>query len=177
MPFQFRPLDIPGVVLIMPRVFTDARGSFLETYRRAEFETGGIAGEFVQDNLARTTGKGTVRGLHFQKPPHAQAKLVQCLRGRVYDVAVDLRPGSATLGKFVSMELSNDPPVLLYVPRGFAHGYQTLTDDVEVLYKVDAEYAPAAESGVLWNDPKLAIPWPIAEAVVNERDRGWPGLL
>ncbi len=177
MPFQFRPLDIPGVVLVMPRVFTDARGSFLETYRRPEFEAGGIVGEFVQDNLARTSGKGTVRGLHFQKPPHAQAKLVQCLRGRVYDVAVDLRPGSPTLGRFVSMELSNDPPVLLYVPRGFAHGYQTLTDDVEVLYKVDAEYAPAAESGVLWNDPKLAIPWPIAEAVVNERDRAWPGLL
>ncbi|MBI2931279.1 MAG: dTDP-4-dehydrorhamnose 3,5-epimerase [Planctomycetes bacterium] len=177
MPFDFRPLDIPDVVMVHPRVFQDPRGRFMETYRRTDFERAGVRATFVQDNLARSTARGVLRGLHFQRAPHAQAKLVCCTRGRVFDVAVDIRRGSPTFGRFVAAELSEDPPSMLYVPRGFAHGYITLTDVADVAYKVDAEYAPHAEAGLRWDDPTLKIPWPIAEPILTERDRGWPTLL
>jgi len=148
----------------------------METYRRSDFERAGIRGEFVQDNVARSVRRGVLRGLHFQRAPHAQAKLVRCTRGKVWDVAVDIRRGSATFGRHLAMELSAEDAAVLYVPSGFAHGYVTLSDDSEVSYKVDADWAPSSEGGILWNDPDLAIPWPLESPILNERDRGWPRL-
>lgn len=176
MPFTFETLGLPGLVLARPRVFEDDRGLFLETFRRDEFERAGIAGDWVQDNHVRTLRRGIVRGLHLQRDPHAQAKLVRCVRGRVFDVAVDLRPGSASFGRHATLELSEENRLVLFVPRGFAHGYQALEDGCEVLYKVDAPYAPAAESGLRWDDPEVAVAWPIRDAELNARDRSLPTL-
>ncbi len=176
MPFTFERLSIPDVVLVRPRVFGDERGFFLEAYRRDEFEGAGIRGELVQDNVSRSTRRGVLRGLHFQRAPDEQAKLLRCTRGVVLDVAVDIRRGSPTFGRHVAVELSEADRSMLYVPRGFAHGYVTLTDDSEVLYKVDAYYAAKAEGGVAWDDPDLAIPWPVAAQILNDRDRAWPRL-
>lgn len=176
MPFEFVPLPISGVVLIRPKVFKDDRGFFLETYERKAFEAGGVRGEFVQDNQSHSNNRGVLRGLHFQREPHAQAKLVRCVQGRIFDVAVDLRRGSPSYGKHVATELSGERLEILYVPRGFAHGYLTLTQDCEVHYKVDAPYTPAAEGGLIWNDPAVAIPWPAKDPALNDRDRRWPRL-
>ena len=177
MPFDFQPLDIPGLVLVRPRVFADARGSFMESWRRDEFERAGIRAEFIQDNVAVSTQRGVLRGLHFQRDPNSQAKLVRCVQGRVFDVAVDLRPGSPTRGKYVAVELGEESPALLFVPRGFAHGYVTLTGQAVVEYKVDAPYSPAAEGGVAWDDPALGIAWPVKEPLLSDRDRAWPLFL
>ena len=174
MPFEFQPLPIPGLVLARPRVFPDARGSFMESWRRDEFERAGIRADFIQDNVAVSTKRGALRGLHFQRDAHAQAKLVRCSKGRVFDVVVDLRPGSSARGRHFAIELSADSPALLFVPRGFAHGYVTLTDEAVVEYKVDAPYVPSAEGGVAWNDPALAIDWPVKTPLLSDRDRGWP---
>lgn len=176
MPFEFTPLPIAGLVLVRPRVASDARGSFMETWRREEFERGGIRADFVQDNVVRSVKRGVLRGLHFQRDPHAQAKLVRCHRGRIFDVAVDLRPGSPTRGKHAAVELSGEEPLMLFVPRGFAHGYVTLTDEAEVEYKVDGGYAPEAEGGVAWNDPAIGIQWPVASPILSDRDKRWPPL-
>ncbi|NUN49041.1 MAG: dTDP-4-dehydrorhamnose 3,5-epimerase [Candidatus Brocadiae bacterium] len=176
MPFTFETLPVPGLILIRPRAFGDERGYFLETWRKAEFERAGIRADWIQDNEAHSARRGTLRGLHFQRDPHAQAKLVRCVHGSVWDVAVDLRPGSPTRGRFAAVELSAENRSVLFVPRGFAHGYLTLTDGADVLYKVDADYAPAAEGGLAWDDPDLAIPWPLAPVELNPRDRAWPRL-
>ncbi|MCE9581060.1 MAG: dTDP-4-dehydrorhamnose 3,5-epimerase [Planctomycetes bacterium] len=176
MPFDFQPLPLPGLFLARPRVFSDGRGSFMETWRRDEFERAGIAGDFMQDNSAKNSKRGVLRGLHFQRDPHAQAKLVRCVRGRIFDVAVDLRPGSPTAGRHLAVELDGDVPSVLCVPRGFAHGYLTLTDESEVEYKVDAPYAPESEGGLAWDDLELGIPWPVRDPLLNERDRKWPGI-
>jgi dTDP-4-dehydrorhamnose 3,5-epimerase len=176
MPFEFQKTEIDGVTLITPRVFSDPRGQFLETYRRKDFEEHGILGEFVQDNHSVTTVKGVVRGLHYQKGEFAQAKLVRCLEGEIFDVAVDLRPASPTYGKFVSALLSGENHRMLYVPRGFAHGFQTLTEKTQVTYKVDNGYAPQAEAGLLYNDSELGIPWPVKDAVLLPKDFAWPTL-
>jgi len=175
-PFEFTPLTVPDVILVRARGTEDARGSFMETWRRADFERAGIRADFRQDNQSRTSRRGTLRGLHFQRDPHAQAKLIRCTRGRVFDVAVDIRAGSPTFGRFAAAELSEAEPAMVFVPRGFAHGYVALTDGVEVVYKVDADYAPQAEGGVLWNDPALGIPWPVGDPVLSDRDRRWPAL-
>lgn len=174
MPFEFQHLPIPGLVLVRSRVFADARGSFMESWRRDEFERAGIGADFVQDNVAVSTQRGVLRGLHFQREPHAQAKLVRCVVGRIFDVAVDLRAGSPTRGRHFGIELAADAPVLFFVPRGFAHGYVTLTDHAVVEYKVDGAYAPQAEGGVAWNDPALGIEWPVKEPLLSDRDREWP---
>jgi dTDP-4-dehydrorhamnose 3,5-epimerase len=178
MPAQIERLSIPDVLLITPKVFGDPRGAFAETYSRRELAEAGFDGAFVQDNHSRSPQKGTVRGLHFQRAPRAQDKLLRVVRGAILDVAVDIRPGSPTYGRHVAVELSADNWRQLLVPRGFAHGFQTLTDDCEVLYKVTDVYAPETEGGLLWNDPALAIDWPIPaeKAVINARDAGWPGL-
>ena len=172
------PLALPEVLLIEPKRFGDARGFFVETYNRARWEAAGVTGEFVQDNHSMSAACGTVRGLHFQAPPRAQAKLIRVARGAVLDVAVDIRRGSATYGRHVAVELSEANGLQLYVPEGFAHGFQTLSEKAEVLYKVTDYYAPEAEAGLLWCDPALAIDWPIApgEATVNARDAGFPLL-
>jgi dTDP-4-dehydrorhamnose 3,5-epimerase len=178
MPAQIDRLAIPDVLLITPKVHGDPRGAFAETYSRRELAEAGFSGDFVQDNHSRSPKRGTVRGLHFQVAPRAQDKLLRVIRGAILDVAVDLRPGSPNYGRHVAVELSADNWRQLLVPAGFAHGFQTLTDDCEVLYKVTDYYAPETEHGLLWNDPALGIEWPIGpdQAVINARDAAWPGL-
>ena len=172
------PLALPEVLLITPKRHGDARGWFAETWSRRTLGEAGVTFDFVQDNQAYSARKGTVRGLHFQTAPHAQAKLIRALRGAIYDVAVDVRPGSATFGQWVGAELTAEGGEQLLVPRGFAHGYCTLTDDCELFYKVDGLYAPDCEGGILWNDPDLAIDWPVdpAEAITSDKDKVLPRL-
>lgn len=167
---------LPGLVLLEPKVFRDERGFFLETYSEAAFDALGIGARFVQDNHAYSVRAGVLRGLHFQLPPYAQAKLVWVVRGRVLDVAVDLRRDSPTFGRHYCVELSAENMLRLFLPRGFAHGYLTLAPDTEFLYKVDAPYMPQADAGILWNDPELGIAWPEAEPVLSGKDRMLPRL-
>ena len=175
---NIEPQAIAGVLVVTPQRFGDARGFFSETYRKSALAEAGFDGEFVQDNHSLSERRGTVRGLHFQRAPHAQDKLVRVTRGAILDVAVDLRPGSGDYGRHVAVELSANNGRQLLVPRGFAHGFQTLTDACEVLYKVTDYYAPDAEHGLLWCDPALGIDWPVsrADATVNARDAAWPLL-
>jgi dTDP-4-dehydrorhamnose 3,5-epimerase len=171
------PLAIPDVLLITPKRHGDARGWFSETWSRKTLADAGVDADFVQDNQAFSARKGTLRGLHFQTAPHPQAKLVRVLRGAIYDVAVDIREGSPTFGRWVAAELTAEKGEQLFVPRGFAHGYCTLTDDCELAYKVDGLYAPQTEGGIIWNDPALAIPWPLAgEPVLSDKDKILPTL-
>jgi dTDP-4-dehydrorhamnose 3,5-epimerase len=171
------PLALPEVLLITPKRHGDARGWFSETWSRRAMAEAGVDADFVQDNQAFNAKKGTLRGLHFQKAPHPQAKLVRVLRGAIFDVAADVRPGSPTFGRWVGAELTADKGEQLFVPRGFAHGYVTLTDEVELAYKVDGLYAPQTEGGVIWNDPDLAIAWPLdAEPVLSDKDKLLPRL-
>lgn len=151
---------IPGVIEIVPRKFGDHRGWFSEVFKRPELEAEGIAVDWQQDNQSFSAEAGTVRGLHFQVPPTAQSKLVRVLRGAIFDVAVDIRLGSPTYGKWVGAELSAAKWNQLLVPAGFAHGFMTIEPDTEVLYKVDAPYSPADEGAILWNDPEIGIAWP-----------------
>ncbi|MFO0437790.1 MAG: dTDP-4-dehydrorhamnose 3,5-epimerase [Phenylobacterium sp.] len=172
------PLALPEVLLITPRRHGDARGWFSETWSRRTLSALGIDAAFVQDNQAFSARSGTIRGLHFQTAPHAQAKLVRVLAGAILDVAVDIRPASPTRGRWVSARLTAEGGEQLFVPRGFAHGYCTLCDDVMLAYKVDGDYAPQAEGGVVWNDPALAIDWPIGAdaAILSDKDRVLPRL-
>jgi len=169
MPFRFARLDIPEVVLIEARPYPDARGFLMETYRRSVFEGAGIPQAFVQENYSRSQ-KGVLRGLHYQKLPQAQGKLISVVRGEIFDVAVDLRRGSPTYGRWASVTLSSEPQRMLYVPVGFAHGFCVTSDEADVVYKVTAEYAPDLEGGIIWNDPELRIPWPILEPLLSPRD-------
>jgi dTDP-4-dehydrorhamnose 3,5-epimerase len=171
-------LAIPDVKRLEPRVFRDDRGFFAETYSQKALEAAGIGVTFVQDNHSLSRAKGVVRGLHFQKPPHAQGKLIRVTRGAILDVAVDIREGSPTYGRHVACVLSAENWAQLWVPPGFAHGFCTLEPDTEVHYKVTAYYAPESDSGILWNDPALGIDWPVAaeEAVLSDKDRCLPML-
>ena len=175
---QVRELAIPEVVLLTPARHGDKRGFFSEVYNRRTFAQVGVDAEFVQDNHSFSADRGTVRGLHFQEPPHDQHKLVRVVRGSVYDVALDVRCGSPTYGRHVAVVLSADAGNQLFVPAGFAHGLMTLEADTEILYKVGAYYAPSHDRGVLWSDAALGIEWPIAagEAIVSDRDRALPRL-
>ena len=170
--------DIAGPVLIEPRRFTDARGFFSEVWKASSHAEIGITTSFVQDNHSLSRLKGTVRGLHFQRPPTAQGKLVRCTRGAIFDVAVDIRRGSPSFGTFVAVELSAENGLQLWIPRGFAHGLCTLTEDTEVLYKVDAPYDPATDSAIRFDDPAIGIPWPVppGEALLSDKDRAAPML-
>jgi dTDP-4-dehydrorhamnose 3,5-epimerase len=167
---------LPGLALLEPKVFRDERGFFLESYSEAAFDSLGIRARFVQDNHAYSRQAGVLRGLHFQRPPFAQAKLVWVVRGSVLDVALDLRRDSPTFGRHFSVELSAENMKRLFIPRGFAHGYATLEPDTEFLYKVDAPFSPQADAGILWNDPDLGISWPVAEPVLSPKDRLLPRL-
>jgi dTDP-4-dehydrorhamnose 3,5-epimerase len=173
MAFQFCETGFPGLLLIEPKVFADDRGFFMETYKQSEFAAHGIADAFVQCNQSRSA-RGTLRGLHFQTPPQAQAKLVRALSGEIFDVAVDMREGSRTRGKWYGVVLSSDNKTMLYVPAGFAHGFCVTSELAEVLYMTSAEYAPALEGGIVWNDPDLKIDWPVSDPHLSNRDRGWP---
>ncbi len=175
MPFEFEALEIPGPVLVKPKVFKDQRGFFLETYKRSEFYRAGIKDEFVQYNHSRSE-KNVLRGLHYQLRPKAQAKLVRCINGRVLDVAVDIRKGSPTFGQCVVVELSEENHHMLYIPEGFAHGFLVLSQEADLLYAVSEEYSPEHERGIIWNDPEIGIPWPDREPILSERDRALPSL-
>ena len=175
---EIEALAIPDVKLIRPKRFGDARGFFSEVYSRASLAAVGIATEFVQDNHSRSATIGTIRGLHFQTAPFGQDKLVRVTKGRILDVAVDLRRNSPTYGQHVSAELSAENWTQIFVPVGFAHGFCTLEPDTEVLYKVSNVYAPTNDGGVIWNDPDLGIEWPVnaAAAVLSDKDAKLPRL-
>ena len=175
---MFERLAIPDVILVTPKRFGDERGYFSETFRENDYAAAGITGPFVQDNHAYSTHAGVLRGLHYQRPPSAQAKLVRCTRGAIFDVAVDIRQGSKTFGKYVSAELSAENGAHLYIPVGFAHGYLTLTEHCDVLYKVSDYYSPEDEGGLAWDDPTLAIDWPMpkSEIRLSEKDRALDSL-
>ena len=171
------PLAIPDVLLITPTRHGDARGWFAETWSQTALSGTGADTTFVQDNQAFSAARGTLRGLHFQLAPNAQGKLIRALRGAIFDVAVDLRAGSPTYGQWVSAELTAEGGEQLWVPRGFAHAYCTITDDCEIFYKVDAPYAPQSEGGIIWNDPDLDIPWPVdGEPLLSPKDIVLPRL-
>ncbi len=173
---QFTPLALPGVVMIRPPRFGDARGYFAETYRKTLYRENGVTDDFVQDNESLSEKAGTIRGLHFQAPPHAQAKLVRVVRGAVYDVALDLRADSPHYGRWCAAELSAAGGEQLYIPAGFAHGFCTLEADTQIAYKVSGYYAPDSEGGLMWDDPALGVDWPDAAdaATLSDRDRDWP---
>jgi dTDP-4-dehydrorhamnose 3,5-epimerase len=173
-----RPLAIADVKLVTPRRFADARGHFTETWNKKAWAEAGLPDvAFAQDNQSLSTQTGTIRGLHFQKPPHAQAKLVSVLKGRIFDVAVDLRKASPTFGRHVTAEL-DESGAQLFVPAGFAHGFCTLAPDTLVAYKVDAHYAPESDAGIFWADEALAIAWPVApdRAQLSPKDAALPRL-
>jgi len=171
------PLAIPDVLLITPKRHGDARGWFSETWSQQALAGTPADTVFVQDNQAFSAAKGTLRGLHFQMGGTAQGKLIRALRGAVFDVAVDVRTGSPTYGQWVSAELTAEGGEQLWVPRGFAHAYCTTTADCEIFYKVDAPYAPQSEGGIAWNDPDLAIPWPLdGEPLLSAKDQVLPRL-
>jgi len=175
MPFSFKRLAIPEVVLVEPRVFEDERGFFMETYKMPDFVAGGINVDFLQDNHSRSA-KGILRGLHYQNPPFAQGKLVRVVKGEIFDVAVDIRKGSPTWGKWVGVTLSEHNKNMLYVPETFAHGFCVLSDVAEVLYKTTSVYSAEAEGGIVWNDKDLNIDWPVKEPILSEKDRKLPAL-
>lgn len=165
---------LPDVLILEPSVYRDARGDFSEAWNAERYRASGIAGPFVQDNLARSR-RGVLRGLHFQHPT-AQGKLICVVRGAVLDVVVDIRVGSPSFGRSAAVRLDDDARWQIWVPRGFAHGYCVVSDEADVLYKVDAPYRPAEESVVAWNDPDLGLAWPVAEPILNARDRQAPRL-
>jgi dTDP-4-dehydrorhamnose 3,5-epimerase len=175
MAFKFLRLDIPDVVLIEAQAFEDQRGLFMESYKRSDFSANGIHDTFVQDNYSHSLRR-VLRGLHYQKHPNDQAKLVTVLRGEIFDVAVDIRRGSPTYARWVGKVLSAEDCRLLYIPVGFAHGFCVLSEEADVLYKVTAEYAPELDRGVIWDDPEIGIRWPINDPMVSPKDAELPPL-
>ena len=175
MPFQFRSLEIPEVLLVKARSVSDDRGFFAETYKMSEFSANGLSQTFVQDNHSHSV-RGVLRGLHYQNHPRAQGKLVRVLRGRIFDVAVDIRKGSPTYGHWVGSVLSASNLRMLYVPVGFAHGFCVTSEDADVVYKVTEEYAAELERGIIWNDPEIGIQWPITEPFLSLKDVQLPSL-
>ncbi len=168
---------LAGVLILEPKVFGDARGWFMESWSKKKMEDAGIFVDFVQDNHSFSAEKGTLRGLHYQLNPMAQAKLLRVSRGTIFDVAVDIRRGSPTYAKWVGIELSAENHRQLFIPRGFAHGFITLTDDVEVLYKADNLYAPEYDGNIRWDDPEIGIKWPIDPVVLSDKDAAAPLLV
>jgi dTDP-4-dehydrorhamnose 3,5-epimerase len=177
MPFVFEKTFIDDLIIITPKIFSDKRGFFYENFKQSDFEKAGIKEKFIQDNHS-LSAKGTIRGLHFQKKPFEQGKLVRCTKGCVWDVAVDLRKNSETFRKYFSIELSEENRQMLYIPPGFAHGFLALSDNAEFLYKCTKEYSPEADAGIRWNDPEISIKWPIDEKdiIISEKDALLPLL-
>jgi len=175
MTFIFKKLYINEVILVEAKTFPDDRGFFMESFKESEFVKNGIITKFVQDNFSHSV-KGVLRGLHYQKEPKAQAKLVSALRGKIFDVAVDIRKNSSTYGKWVGEILSEKNHKLLYIPEGFAHGFCVLSEDADVLYKVNNEYSPENERGIIWNDPEIKITWPTDKPILHEKDQQLPLL-
>lgn len=175
MPFEAENTSMPGVILLKPRVFEDQRGHFLEAYNARDLQKFGINDHFVQDNQS-LSAKNVLRGFHFQAPPHAQAKLVRVVRGRVLDVVLDLRKGSETYGQTYAKELSGDNFLQLYIPEGFAHAFLSLEEDTLVEYKCNRFYHKASEGGIHWNDPDLGVEWGVTSPSVSEKDEQLPLL-
>lgn len=173
MPFTFTKTEIPEVIEVVPSIFKDERGFFLETYQYEEFAKHGITKSFVQDNHSRSV-KGVLRGLHFQKSPLQQGKLVRCTFGAILDVAVDIREYSPTFKKYIMVELSADNRKMLWIPEGFAHGFLTLSDEAELQYKCTNLYHKELDAGIFWQDPELNIPWPIKYPILSEKDKHLP---
>ena len=178
MPFIFKKTPIKDLIVIEPRVFKDERGFFMETYKYSEFNEAGITESFFQDNHSFSL-KGVLRGLHFQSEPHSQGKLVRVVKGAVWDVGVDLRPASATYKQWYGLELNEENNKMFYIPPGFAHGFLTYRDNTHFLYKCTTEYAPESDGGIRWNDPDIAVDWPLESGVipdVSEKDAILPYL-
>lgn len=171
----FIETNFPGLIVYEPRVFEDSRGYFYESYNQQQFENGGISIRFVQDNQSQSS-YGVIRGLHYQRPPFAQSKLIRVLRGAILDIALDLRVGSPTYAQVFSLELSASNRKQLFIPKGFAHGFSVISDVAEVFYKCDEYYNKEYEAGIFFNDPKLTIDWmiPASEAIISEKDKGLP---
>lgn len=171
---KFTATDLAGATLVELAPQGDARGWFMRTFCVDEFAEAGLVTDFVQDSQSHTAEAGTLRGMHFQQPPHAETKLVRCLRGAIWDVIIDLRPESPTFRKWQGFELAAGDGRMLYIPEGFAHGFQTLRDGTEVAYRISHRYTPAAASGVRWDDPAFGIAWPRPVVGLSERDAAWP---
>jgi len=174
--FEFTEQNLKGLFVIKPKVFSDDRGFFKETYKRSEFMQVGITEDFVQDNHSKSQ-RGVLRGLHYQDGEHAQGKLVRCVRGEIYDVAVDIRKDSSTFKKWFGILLSEENHNMLYIPVGFAHGFFTLTDGAELVYKTTAEYHATSDRGIIWNDPDIGIIWMSDDPILSEKDKTHPRLL
>jgi dTDP-4-dehydrorhamnose 3,5-epimerase len=170
----FTALPLPGAFRLEPELVPDERGFFARLWCADEFAAQGLRTDFVQSSVSFNRSRGTLRGLHYQLPPHAETKVVRCIRGAVFDCLVDLRPDSPTYRHWHSCELSAENRHSLYIPEGVAHGFQTLVDDTELLYEITAAYAPAAARGIRWNDPAFAIEWPMAEPILSARDQSYP---
>lgn len=175
MPFDFEEQRIHGVFLVKPRVFSDARGFFMETFKRDDFIRAGIMLDFVQDNHSRSTG-GVLRGMHYQRGKAAQGKLIRCMRGEILDVGVDIRENSPTFGDWISANLNEENAHMLYLPPGFAHGFLVLSEVADILYKSTHVYVPEAEAGIRWNDPDISIKWDIKSPQLLQRDAALPFL-
>lgn len=173
---KFQKTELDGVYILMPEVHGDHRGWFCEAYSKKEFAEAGIGYDFVQDNHSYSAKKGVLRGLHFQINPASQAKLVRCTRGAILDVAVDIRRGSPDYKKWTAVTLSAENKKQFFIPKGFAHGFLTLTDDVEVLYKVDEYYCPECDAGIAWNDPTIGVDWWINDPILSKKDQDAPLL-
>ena len=173
---EIKETKLKGVYVIKPLVFGDNRGWFMESWSGKKLAEAGIDVDFLQDNHSFSAQKGTLRGLHYQLNPMSQAKLLRCTRGRMYDVAVDIRKGSPQYGQWVGVEMSAENKKQLFIPRGFAHGFITLTDDVEVQYKADNYYAPDCEGNIRWDDPEIGVQWPIQPAILSDKDKSAPLL-
>ncbi len=170
----FRPTDLPGAVIIEPEKREDERGFFARTWCQREFTEHGLNPRVVQCSVSFNLRKGTLRGMHYQAAPFPEAKLIRCTRGAIYDVIIDLRPESPTFKRWVAVELAADNHRMLYIPEGFAHGFQTLEDQTEVFYQMSEFYAPESARGVRWDDPAFHIAWPPGERIISERDRSYP---
>ena len=171
----FNETELPGAYVIDPEPIEDPRGFFARTWSDEEFAGRGLETRVAQCNVSLTKRRGTVRGMHFQRPPHEEVKLVRCTRGALHDVIVDLRQGSSAFRRWIGVELSQENRRALYVPRGFAHGFQTLADDTEVFYMISEPHAPEAADGIRWDDPALGIVWPLGDPIeIADKDRSWP---
>ena len=175
MSYIFEKSEIPEIILLKPQVFSDNRGYFLETYKRSEFIANGIKDDFLQDNISYSK-KGVLRGLHYQLNPAAQSQIVRVVRGKVWDVVVDIRKNSSTFKKWVGVELNDENNYAVYMPPGFAHGFITLSNDVAMYYKCSAEFSPGLDGGIKWDDKDLDIKWPIDKPVISDKDINLPYL-
>ncbi len=176
MPFKFERLEIADLILIKPKVFEDSRGFFMETYKKSDFEQFGIDTNFVQDNHS-SSDKGVLRGLHYQLQPKAQGKLVRCIKGKIFDAAVDIRKSSPSFGKWIGVELSEENRLMLWIPKGFAHGFLTLSENAQMVYNVSGnEYSAEHDRNIRWNDRDIGIDWPIGSPILSEKDAMAPFL-